>query len=197
MASTTIVRFLRPGLLLAVGLLITVLSATPLAAQTQSCDCDVTNPESMKARQCSLCGEAEKQPAGTEVFFLKDVNPRKPNRWLALPKAHAEHWHRMADLPAELRTKLWTAAIAKARELFGETAWGLALNSDRIRTQCHTHIHIGKLLPGVETSDALLEVSSPAEIPVPDEDGIWVHPVAGGKLHVHRGEKITETVLLR
>jgi hypothetical protein len=40
-------------------------------------------------------------------------------------------------------------------------------------------------------------VSGPAEIPVPEDGGgIWVHPDAG-KLHVHLGEQITETVLLR
>lgn len=173
------------------------ITAPTLLAQTAKCECDLSNAESLKARECSLCVEAEKQSVGNEIFFLKDVNPRKPNRWLALPKAHAAGWHRMADLPADVRTKLWTSAIAKAQEMFPD-AWGLAINSDRIRTQCHTHLHMGRLLPGVETSDdSLLIVSTPAEIPVPDADGLWVHPAPGGKLHVHRGEKITETVLLR
>ena len=150
----------------------------------------------MRARECGLCVEAEKQPPGGDVFFLKDINPRKPNRWIALPKNHAAGWHRMADLSEDARTKLWSAAIAKARELHGD-AWGLAINADRVRTQCHTHIHIGKLLPGVETGDSLMVVGSAAEIPVPAEDGFWVHPAPNGKLHVHRGEKVTETVLLR
>jgi hypothetical protein len=40
-------------------------------------------------------------------------------------------------------------------------------------------------------------VSGPAQIPLPkDDSGLWVHPV-GGKLHVHMGEQITETVLFR
>jgi hypothetical protein len=30
-----------------------------------------------------------------------------------------------------------------------------------------------------------------------DGTGLWVHPVQGGKLHVHLNEQICETVLLR
>lgn len=167
------------------------------SAQMVDCACDPANPESMKARQCSLCAEAEKHPPGTSVFFLKDVNPRKPNRYLALPRAHTPKGHRLADLTAEQRTALWTGAIAKARELWGETGWGIAINGDKVRTQCHTHIHISRLLPGVDWGTDFIEVSSPAEIPVPGEDGLWIHPTANGKLKVHRGEQITETVLLR
>ena len=37
--------------------------------------------ETLDARPCSLCREAEKQPADTRIFFLKDVNPTKPGRW--------------------------------------------------------------------------------------------------------------------
>ena len=40
-------------------------------------------------------------------------------------------------------------------------------------------------------------VDGPAAIPVPrDGSGLWIHP-QNGKLHVHLGEEITETVLLR
>jgi hypothetical protein len=40
-------------------------------------------------------------------------------------------------------------------------------------------------------------VDGPAHIPAPaDDSGVWVHPL-GRKLHVHLGEQITETVLLR
>ena len=34
------------------------------------------------------------------------------------------------------------------------------------------------------------------QIPTPGKDGYWIHPV-NGKLHVHTGEQICETVLLR
>ena len=180
--------------MLRLGLLLT--AALIAHAQMVECACDPANAESMKARQCSLCVEAEKQAPGTPVFFLKDANPRKTNRYLALPGVHTSRYHRLADLPAADRTALWTGAIAKARELWGDD-WGLAVNGDKVRTQCHTHIHIGRLLPGVEWGDDIAVVGSAAEIPVPREDGFWIHPLKDGKLHVHRGEQITETVLLR
>lgn len=170
-------------------------AANPLLADT-TCACDASQPETLKARQCSLCLEAEKQPTEPAVFFLKDANPRKPNRTLVLPRLHGVGLHRMAELPAETQTALWTAAFAKARELFPKNDWGLAFNGDHVRTQCHTHIHIGRLLPGVETSNFVV-VDSPGAIPPPGVDGYWIHPAEDGKFHVHRGEQITETVLLR
>lgn len=180
------------------GLFFPLLLLAPLAsAQMVDCACDIANPESMKARQCSLCAEAEKHPADVAAFSVKDISTRKPNRYLMLPRVHTPKGHRLADLTPAQRAALWTAAIAKARELWGDTAWGLAINGDKVRTQCHTHIHISRLLPGVDWGDNWVEVSSPAEIPVPGEDGLWIHPSASGKLKVHRGEQITETVLLR
>jgi CDP-diacylglycerol pyrophosphatase len=159
------------------------------------CTCDPARPETMNARQCSLCREAEKQPPDVDFFYLKDNNPRKPNRWLVLPRAHREGNHPLADMTPEERTTLWTAAIRKGRELFGDD-WAVAYNGDLVRTQCHTHIHIGKLVPGVETRD-FIAVNGPADIPPPrDGEGLWIHP-DGNRLHVHRGEQTCETVLLR
>jgi hypothetical protein len=174
----------------------TLLALLPLVAllyaDVSQCACDPARAESLEARECGLCREAEK--AGEAIFYLKDINPRKPNRWLALPKVHTAVGHQLDDLPALERTKLWAAAIAKAKELWGEE-WGLAYNGEKVRTQCHAHIHIGKLLKGVER-DNFVVVSGPAQIPVPAGRGLWVHP-EGGKLHVHMEENITETVLLR
>ncbi|HBY61619.1 MAG TPA: hypothetical protein DEH78_17495 [Solibacterales bacterium] len=160
-------------------------------ADVSGCACDPAQPETMKRRECGLCREAENQQ-GEGVFFLKDINPRKPNRWLALPKRHIPGHHAMKDLTKEERAELWAAAIQKARELWGDE-WGLAYNSDRVRTQCHTHIHIGKLLKGLAPGKTMI-VNGPADIPA--LDGIWVHP-KGKKLVVHYGEGITETALLR
>jgi hypothetical protein len=172
-----------------------LLLATLAGADVRNCDCNAARPDSMTARECGLCREAEKQPAGNAVFFLKDINPRKPNRWLALPRLHTKGPHSFADLSSEQRTALWTAAIVKGRELWGDH-WGLAVNGDDNRTQCHAHIHIGKLLEGIETSNFIV-VNGPAEIPlVKDGGGFWIHP-EGNKLHVHMGESITETVLMR
>jgi hypothetical protein len=164
-------------------------------ADVSQCACDPAKPETMKARECSLCVEAEKQPPDREIFFLKDISPRKPNRWLALPRVHQPGAHPLHKLPRDLQTRLWAAAIEKARELWGDD-WGLAYNSDQVRTQCHGHIHIGKLLQGLSPGN-YYDVDGPKEIRAPEDGlGIWVHPV-NGKLRVHYGEHITETTLLR
>lgn len=159
------------------------------------CACNLASPESMSSKECSLCREAESHPTETAIFFLKDINPRKPNRWLALPRSHGKAQHALAEMPRAERVALWTAAIEKAKLLWGNE-WGLAINGDQSRTQCHAHIHIGKLLEGTETGQFVV-VKGPAEIPAPpDGGGLWVHP-DGDKLHVHLGEQITEFVLLR
>lgn len=168
---------------------------SPLLADVRQCGCDLARPETLEARECGLCREAEKQPADASVFFLKDINPRKPNRWLALPRVHGKVQHGLSEMAPADRTRFWMAAISKARELWGGE-WGLAVNGDESRTQCHAHIHIGKLLKGVETGRYVV-VRDASQIPAPtDGSGIWVHPESG-QLHVHTAEQITETVLLR
>ena len=162
-------------------------------AQTQ-CACDVKIPETLNARQCSLTKVTEEQPANILVFFLPDANPKKPNRLLALPREQAVGMQRFANLSHETQLALWTQTIAKAKEKWGDR-WGIAYNGDNVRTQCHVHIHIGRLIDGVEAGEFLL-VDGPAQIPVPGKDGYWIHPV-NGKLHVHTGEQVTENVLLR
>jgi len=169
--------------------------AGSIGGHVHNCGCDSGRPETLEARECSLCREAEKQPSHVPVFFLKDNNPRKPNRWLILPRLHGKGAHPLADLSEKHRLELWTAAIDKGKSLFG-AQWGLAVNGNDSRTQCHAHIHIGKLLEGVETANFVL-VKGPADIPViADGGGFWIHPDGNG-LHVHTGEEITETVLVR
>ncbi len=175
-----------------VAVLLLVCAAAP--ADVRNCTCDLASAESMAKRECGLCREAEKQPPENAVFFVKDINPNKPNRWLALPRTHA---HTLASLTPEQRLALWTAGIEKARSIWGEQ-WGLAVNADTRRSQCHVHIHIGKLLDDVETPDFTV-VDSPADIPVPPAGsavGIWVHPAAG-KYHVHLNDDAPETLLMR
>ena len=173
----------------------TLLLAGVALAGVRGCACDPDKPETMAARECGLCREADKQTPETTVFFLKDINPRKPHRLLALPRAHMGGGHGLGDMTPAERTALWAAAIEKARSIWGDD-WGLAYNGDESRTQCHAHLHIGKLLEGIETRNFIV-VDGPSQIPVPrDGEGLWVHP-SGGKLHVHLGEQITETVLLR
>ncbi len=176
-------------------LLLTLLlaGAGTIAAATD-CACDPANSAALAARQCALCREAEAQPADARIFFLKDTSPRKPNRWLALPRVHVGGNHELHDLAPADRTELWTAAIAKAKSLWGDD-WGLAYNGVQVRTQCHAHIHIGKLLKGIDTGRSIF-VSKPSQIPVTAGEGVWIHP-AGNRFHVHLGEQTTETVLLR
>jgi diadenosine tetraphosphate (Ap4A) HIT family hydrolase len=165
-------------------------------ADIRTCHCDTSNRTAMEQdHQCSLCLEAEKQPPYVDVFFLKDRNPTKPNRMLALPRTHTEAGHSLSSLSPETRHLLWATAITKAQELWGND-WGIAYNGDEKRTQCHTHLHLGKLLPDQE-GGRFAVVAGPADIPAPtDGTGIWVHPVAG-KLHVHLGEQVNEFVLMR
>ena len=61
---------------------------------------------------------------------------------------------------------------------------------------CHVHLHIGKLIPGVETSQ-FVTAAKIVDIPVPARgEGYWVHP-QGNQFHVHTGEQVNETVLER
>lgn len=167
--------------------------AAPARAQLD-CQCEQSKPEMWQSRQCSLCREAELQPKNVKYFFLKDINPTKPNRLLILPRMHSPNLHPLESLPQDLRTELFQAAIDKGQELWGDQ-WGLAYNGGQVRTQCHTHIHIGKLLEGQENEDFVL-VDGAKDIPVKAGEGLWIHPV-GKKLHVHLGGQRVEPVLMR
>ena len=162
-----------------------VLCLLPLSrADVRACHCDVTLPETLEARECGLCKEAEKQPADVPYFFIRDANPNKPHRWLALPRFHGKQPQELNEMTPEQRTAYWSAAIEKAREAWPNDPWGIALNSTERRSQCHMHLHIGKLLPNL-ADEHFTVVDRPADIPVPhDGDGIWIHPV-DGRLHVH------------
>lgn len=177
-----------------VGVFTVLFLALTAWADVTNCACDPARPETMQARECGLCREAEKHPPDAAIFFLKDTNPRKPNRWLALPRAHAAGGHHLDEMPGKERIALWTAAIGKAKELWGDE-WGVAYNGELVRTQCHAHLHIGKLLKGV-CSGKILVISRASEIPKHPRKGLWIHPV-GDKLHVHLEENITETALMR
>jgi hypothetical protein len=165
-------------------------------ADVRNCACDVSKPDTMEAVNCSLCREAEKQPVDAGVFFLKDTNPKKPNRILALPRKHTPGPHALHDLSAADRTELFTEAIVKGKELWGDQ-WGVAYNGVESRTQCHAHIHIGKLVDDAETGHDFVVVNTPSEIMVPDDgSGFWFHAV-DGKIHVHSGAQVNEFVLMR
>lgn len=162
-------------------------------ADVRHCQCDVAVLTTLEARECSLCREVEKYPQDAPIIFVRDSSPNKPNRWLALPRFHGNHPQQLQEMTADQRTDYWRAAIAKARQIWGEQ-WGLALNSTEKRTQCHIHIHIGKLLPDQE-DDRFVTVDGPDQIPLPEDgQGIWVHPV-GNRYHAHVTEPAGELKL--
>jgi diadenosine tetraphosphate (Ap4A) HIT family hydrolase len=162
-------------------------------ADVRACLCEVAKPETLDARECSLCREVEKHPADEQFLFVRDANPNKPNRWLALPRFHGNHPQQLLEMTPEQRTGYWRAAIAKAHETWGED-WGIASNSTEKRSQCHMHLHIGKLLPDQE-NERFVAVAGPEQIPVPrDGEGMWIHPVNGG-YHAHMGEPAGELKL--
>jgi len=175
--------------------LLGLLAVLASRADVTGCHCDLSNPTEMAQRVCGLCKVAEEQPAYETVFFLKDANPTKPHRILALPRMHGINEHLLSSLSADTRLELWSAAIARAQELWGND-WGIACNGIKKRTECHTHLHIGKLLPEGEDSNYKV-VDGPADIPVPEDGGgILIHP-AGGKLHAHLGSDAPELRLMR
>ena len=163
-------------------------------ADVRGCACDPSRPETMQGRECSLCREAQSQPPGTEFFYLKDINPRKPNRWLALIRSHAPGGHPLHELPKEVRVRFWNYAIADSRQRFGDQ-WGVAYNGARVRTQCHFHVHLGRFIRAAENSN-FRTVRRVEEFPAPEDTGLLIHPVPGG-YHVHTGEQIMETALVR
>ncbi len=171
-----------------------VFGLLPLAPMpVVNCPCEHGRPESIESRVCSLCGTADEQTG--EIYFLKDINPHKPNRYLALPKAHAGGFQSTAHLPGELRDLLWQRAAERAEQLY-PGRWGLAQNSHHFRTQCHAHIHIGPLSPEVEDTGGT-RYESVAELPnVGPEQGIWLHPKNGGYC-VHLDRDLAEIVLVR
>jgi diadenosine tetraphosphate (Ap4A) HIT family hydrolase len=165
-----------------------------LAQEKLQCECEHSTRAAYDQRNCGLCAEVDKAPHDVDVVFVKDNDPRKPHRWLALPRQHADRtFQLLGDVPPAQRAELWRQAIARAKQEWGDR-WGLAVNGDHARGQCHLHIHIGKLIEGVEWGEAVW-VDSPGQIPDPGADGVWVHPL-NGRLHVHI-EMRTETVLAR
>lgn len=161
-------------------------------ADIRGCVCDPARPDTMQARECALTSAAESDRDTAPVLFLKDANPTKPNRWLAVP--HALH-HTLNDMTSEERNAYWSAAIEKAHSLW-QDQWAIAINGEERRTQCQLHAHIGKLLDTTDRTGGVL-VDKVEDIPIPPPGtGIWIHP-EGDKLRVHPGQPAPETGLMR
>jgi diadenosine tetraphosphate (Ap4A) HIT family hydrolase len=176
-----------------------------------NCPCDHSRLEMLAYPPCSLCWEAEEQPPDVVYFFVRDIDPLKPNRWLILPRAHTRGMQHFSDLNAADSQVLWAAAIEKAKALWGNQ-WGLAVNGDGGNTQCHAHAHIGKLPDGVEDRSILFKkgrapvpgkeqitLKGPEDIKAPaNGESFWIHPFEGG-LHLHIEDRLAsaEFVLMR
>lgn len=158
-----------------------------------SCPCDHADAGTLASRVCSLCGTAEQHT--DEIYFLKDINPHKPSRYLALPKSHSSGFQSTTDLSASLRADLWRRAADRAEQLY-PGRWGLAQNSHYFRTQCHAHIHIGPLSPEVEDVGGTLYRTTSEFPDVGPEQGMWLHPKDGG-FCVHLDRDLAEIVLVR
>ena len=164
-------------------------------ADVRGCVCDLARPETAQKRECSICRSVDAAPPGAEFFTIHDADATKPNRWLVVPRFHGRDPQELAQMTPAQRAAYWTVAIAKAKEVWGDS-WGLAVNNLARRFQCHMHIHIGKLMERVE-DDRFVVVDGAADIPLPrDGDGMWVHPIAG-RLHVHWGNDAPELLLMR
>lgn len=149
-----------------------------------ACACDHRNPESLSARNCSLCRVAEKR--SERVFLLADIDPKKPNRWLVLPKEHAGTGVQgLSDLRVELRHEMALFAVAEGDRLY-PGGWGLAVNPLQERTQCHLHVHLGPLRKGIPCSNEGTTTADPAAIfDFPGAEGdVWIHR-EGKVFHIH------------
>jgi hypothetical protein len=176
-------------------ILLCAFAAIAVHADVRDCVCTLSSPAISETRGCSLCIEASKQSAGAPVFLVRDNDPTKPNRWLALTAQHYDGANPLARMTAGERLALWKAAIAKGKEMWDD-GWAVAMNGDIARRQCHPHVHVGKLLEGKESGGGIY-VDGPEQIPVvSDGTGLWFH-AEGNRLHVHTGEQINETVLMR
>ena len=166
-----------------------------IRADVRECSCDLAEPATAQVRACSLCLEAAKHPPSERIIVLRDNDPAKPNRWLVVPRAVFDGANPLVRMSDAERLELWSTAIAKAKEVWGD-AWGIAMNGDIARRQCHAHIHVGKLLDGKEDDNGFY-VDGAAQLPaIADGTGLWFHPV-NGKLHVHKGDQATELVLMK
>jgi hypothetical protein len=172
-----------------------VLAACVVRADVRDCVCNLADPDIALNRGCSLCIEASKHPASDRVIVVKDTDPTKPSRWLAIPRAPIDGPDPLERMSDSDRLVLWETAMHKGMQLWG-TGWGVAMNGDIARRQCHAHVHVGKLLEGKETDNGYY-VDGAAQLPVIfDGTGLWFHPL-NGRLHVHTGEQVTENVLMR
>jgi hypothetical protein len=162
------------------------------AADLSSCSCDFSTSGGAAKKECALSFLANNEPTWEAAFLLKDSSAEKPHQWLALPRGEFGGASPLSKMTDSERLALWSVAVQKAKELFGNN-WALAMNG-RERSQCHLHIHIGQFKPAEEKGGGIY-IDNLSQIPAPsDGNGVWLHP-EGAKLHVHTDQIATEYVL--
>jgi hypothetical protein len=147
-----------------------------------------------------FAGDATAPFAGAVV--IRDANPTKSRRFLALPlsEAHPESsgMQMFRDLPDAQQEALIRTALAAAESLPASAGpVGIAQNGpegDNRRTQCHIHVHIGRLDPGKDPEDQRL-AHAPVEFRLQGQwlekirgrlsDGWLIHPAGKGRYHFH------------
>ena len=167
------------------------------SATSRHCACDISNPETLGARECGLCKEAETQPPDVAVFFLKDNNPRKPNRWLALPRFHGKGGHAFCGHdrgPAHAALDRRDRQRPKKFGAISGASPTTAISAAPSATPTCTSASCSKVSrPKISSSSTDRRRSRCPRT----EPGYGFIPFQGGKLHVHLSEQICETVLLR
>lgn len=149
------------------------------------CDCDHSRPESLADRNCALCRVVEAREGG--LLLVKDIDPEKPNRWLALPRRHAAATRQsITDLSGDERRELAAFSVREAERLF-PGRWALAVNPAAERSQCHLHVHLGPRRDDALCTNAGIHVGEPGRIldAVASDGSVWAHPEPGGGYHVH------------
>src|SRR4051794_10571499 len=108
-------------------ILLLVATALAVRADVRDCTCEVASPTAAATPGCSLCLEAAKHPPEQTILLVHDKDPLKANRWLAVPRAPYDGANFLKQMPASERLALWTSAIAKGKELWGDD-WAIAMN---------------------------------------------------------------------
>lgn len=149
------------------------------------CACDHSRPESLADRNCALCRVVEAREG--DPLLVKDIDPEKPNRWLALPRRHdAATRQSIADLSEDDRRELAAFSVREAERLF-PGRWALAVNPAAERSQCHLHVHLGPRRGDALCTNAGIHVAEPGRIldAMAPDGSVWAHPEPGGGYHVH------------
>ena len=126
------------------------------------CPCDHTIAEILLAYpQAQSLSRKRIPPSGCAFFLCSGHQP-----WQAEPMVDSAHGLTIRECRICLDLSLPRSAVNSGWRPSGKLKncggriWGLAVNGDLARSQCHAHVHIGKLLDGVEGNEFLFKAAS-------------------------------------